>query len=477
MVKSIIRRIIVGVGIVLVLSMLKGTLIADVNAENIAFVPNDIVVVTTGSNTSYSVTTNTWNNETVYAFPSTVPTDWSGNDGTIYFRYSQFNGANYCSGTSNNGSISGRIYNGNRNIAGQVRLEDRVNNSYYNCNTTLNGSMASFTCNNINLSHSLNILISGANGGRYGISRLLDINCTMTNEGLANAIGGSTNTIINNNNSNTNSIINNDNQNTQSIINNNNQNTQQQIESQKVCKVIDKNSGSISDSALSSNGSIVSNASGWVITKYFNITNATIEKITTYPGISSSCWYNENKDLISCFTNGDTLVGNITIPTNAIYIRFSINTSQNKPTYKICKNGNQSIVDSTNELNDTLSDNDVSDNTNSTINGLLGSKTEQETFGPVADLLLLPLTLFRALYNGFNNSCSPFNLGTLFNTQLILPCINLSNILGSNLYTILDVAISLFMIYNIILMCINIYDKITSFKDPFNELYKPGGGK
>ena len=144
------------------------------------------------------------------------------------------------------------------------------------------------------------------------------------------------------------------------------------------------------------------------------------------------------------------------------------------------ENGNQEVINSINsntqaieDTNDILNNNDVSNDTNTSIDNVFTFGTEEETFGPVADLLLLPLTLFRALYSGFNNSCSTYNLGSLFGTQLSLPCINIRNILGNQLYNFIDMAISIFMILNIILFCIDIFDRLTSFEDPFNDLYSP----
>lgn len=151
--------------------------------------------------------------------------------------------------------------------------------------------------------------------------------------------------------------------------------------------------------------------------------------------------------------------------------------------YDPIANGNNEIVNAIDQqtqaqedTNDLLNDNNVSSDTSDSIDDVLTYGDSQSTFGPVADLLLLPLTLFGAYYTSFGGSCSSYNLGTMFNHQIVLPCINLENILGSSLYSIIDVAISLFMIYNIILMCISSFDKITSLSDPFDELFKPGGG-
>lgn len=56
----------------------------------------------------------------------------------------------------------------------------------------------------------------------------------------------------------------------------------------------------------------------------------------------------------------------------------------------------------------------------------------------VLDLLMTPVNLFTNIINSFSNSCVSYNLGNLLGTNLILPCVNLQNILGSSLYTIID---------------------------------------
>lgn len=135
-------------------------------------------------------------------------------------------------------------------------------------------------------------------------------------------------------------------------------------------------------------------------------------------------------------------------------------------------------TDAQNETNDLLGDNNVSNDTNTTLDSLLDKNgTTQSTFGPVADLILLPLTLFGAFYNSFGGTCSSYDLGSLLGHNIVLPCINLRNILGNGLYTTIDLAISLFLIYNIVMMCVHIFDRLTSLYDPFNDLFKPGGGK
>ena len=344
--KNMIKRIIIGIIIGLVLMACRKYLFINVKAETIAFTPNDIVIVTSQSNNTYGVTSNTWLNRTIYAFPENTPIDWPGT-AAIYFRYSQFNGSNYCSQTSNNGSISGTIMNGNTNVSGSVRLEDRVNNSYISCSTSLDGVQAHFTCNNVNLSHALNIMITSANNGRYGITKYLEIDCTMTNEGLAN------------------------------VINQGNQ------------AIIDSTTSAIN-----------------------NTTNA------------------------------------INNTTNAV-------------------NNNTNAI---NNMNNSIKDESAPDSKSDLFDGIT---TDDESNSPISDLILMPLTLMNAYVDGFSSTCNSFDLGSLYGHNIVLPCINIEDYLGSNLWGLIDIMFTLFLVYNIGLMCVSMYESITSLEDGFRGLYTP----
>lgn len=129
----------------------------------------------------------------------------------------------------------------------------------------------------------------------------------------------------------------------------------------------------------------------------------------------------------------------------------------------------ENIVKQNKETNDLLKDDgSVSDNQ---INDVLQS--QDETDSPITDLVSMPITLLNNLYNGFNSSCTSFNLGTFYGSNLTLPCINLSNRLGA-LWSIIDILLSIFLAYNIGLMCIRIYNNLTTLKDDSNSVY--GGG-
>lgn len=343
MVKSILKRIIVGVGVALALMFIKGNLLLNVNAEAITMQPSYIITGNFTSQSGSTVYQSGWGGLNVYAFPDTQAIDWDGS-ASVYFVYNSFS-SGYCTGTQNNGSVSGTIFNGSRSLSSSsiIYIEDRSNSTNHKCDYSISGARVDFTCYDVNLSHQQNIFVSGANQGRYGIAVQLDLNCTMTNEGLANA------------------ITNNQNENTQSIINNDNSNTQ---------AIIDSNT--------------------------------------------------ETKESID-------------------------------------------------NVNDTL--NDETAPSDSEIEDLFDIDVESST--PISDLITMPILLLHAYYSGFAGSCSSYNLGSLFGHDIILPCIDLENILGSTLYGLIDMCMSLFLAYNIGLMCISIFESITSLHDNFMDAYQP----
>lgn len=126
----------------------------------------------------------------------------------------------------------------------------------------------------------------------------------------------------------------------------------------------------------------------------------------------------------------------------------------------------QDITSSIDDVNDTLKDDNVDDPSTSLSN--MDSKIA--TNSVISDLLLLPVTLFQKVLNGINGTCSTFNLGSLLGTNLSLPCINLSNILGSTLYGVIDVLLCGIFVLSMRKKFVNIFENITSLKDRGNEL-------
>ena len=117
--------------------------------------------------------------------------------------------------------------------------------------------------------------------------------------------------------------------------------------------------------------------------------------------------------------------------------------------------------------------NSINDETNADTGGFLEDIGQDYSNNPVSDLITMPITFLQRLNNNANGSCITWNLGSLLGTNLTMPCINLQNILGSWLYNLIDMAICLFLAYNIGLMCITIWNNMTSLKDDFDDMYSP----
>lgn len=282
-------------------------------------------------------------------------------------------------------------------------------------------------------------------------------------QGIINNQNQNTQDIINNNTQNTQDIIDNQNSNTQDIINNQNQNTQEQIESQKVCQQIDKSNILIFNKYLNSNGQESDSSLDIGITDYININGSTINQTVGYIANTSgvtACFYNVNKVLISC-QGMKTQTGLLTIPSNSYYFRSSIYATSNKPQYEICKNGNQALNDSVNSLNDNIT-NSNTDNPSSDFSNFQNMLPEN---GVITQLITLPISLFQKILTSLNASCSNFNLGSLYNHELILPCINISNYVGSSLWNVIDVLFSGFFVLVIAKKMIATFESFSSMKE------------
>lgn len=213
-------------------------------------------------------------------------------------------------------------------------------------------------------------------------------------------------------------IINNQNDNTQNIINNQNENTEKEIESQTVCKLIDKSYIKESGLALSASGGTFSTGnaqtSAYGISDFISIKD--VKKIVLLNNDSSLsnriCFYNDNyysnATFISCLDTNNANLGELTIPSNATFVRVTINKELNKPTYNFCYNGNQAINDQLENITDP------------TITPGLGENyfdNFDDGGNPLQDILMFPITLLQAS----TTSCSPITLPVL-NQNVIIPC-------------------------------------------------------
>lgn len=191
-------------------------------------------------------------------------------------------------------------------------------------------------------------------------------------------------------------------------------NTEAIINANKVCEFIDMSSVVETSKSLGSNGVPVV-ANGWGITDYIRINPISTLKVIEASSSTTStrlCFYNTNKSYISCVGNSTLVVGNeLSIPANTSYVRFTINTSINKPQFEICKNGNQATIDY------------ISDDSSPDISSL-GDMAGWLPAGPIDSIINLPLTYLQNLNNALSSSCQPIVAELPFvNQNITLPCV------------------------------------------------------
>lgn len=147
-----------------------------------------------------------------------------------------------------------------------------------------------------------------------------------------------------------------------------------------------------------------------------------------------------------------------------IYVGFDIDNNGS------AMNG---INNNTNDIKNSINDSNIdSNNANSSASSW---NSKNATNGTITNLLTLPITLLQAIVNGLQTSCSSFSLGSLFGTNITLPCIDIGSLIGSGLFTTIDILFSGFMILSIGKKLIKIFNDFTNLKsNQMDELY--GGG-
>lgn len=93
---------------------------------------------------------------------------------------------------------------------------------------------------------------------------------------------------------------------------------------------------------------------------------------------------------------------------------------------------------------------------------------------PISDLLTLPLSLLNTYLNAFSGTCTNYTLPLPFNHSVTLNCFTIGDVVGSNVAYIIDMAICLFMAYEIVLLFIKIFEDMTSLSDTYTNWVKRG---
>lgn len=183
----------------------------------------------------------------------------------------------------------------------------------------------------------------------------------------------------------------------------------------------------------------------------------------TFSSYASYYSYDTDNNVIQAITNSNS---SNAINNMSSAVTNSINNQTNTQ-HSDSVNTQQKITD----INNTLKDSSI-DSPNSTTSSWGNMNASN---GTITNLLTLPIQLLQAYVNGMNSTCSSFNLGNLFGTDIILPCINVGSLIGSTLWGIIDVLFSGFMIFGIAKKLIKIFNDFTNMKsNQVDELY--GGG-
>lgn len=154
-----------------------------------------------------------------------------------------------------------------------------------------------------------------------------------------------------------------------------------------------------------------------------------------------------------------TQTAQIMASTNAIVTAItgqtnSITNAQNQTTGAI------------NDVNDSINDSSV-DDPNSDLSDMQDNEISNSV---ISDLLLLPINMFENIVSAIGGTCSSFPLGELLGTSLVLPCINISSLIGQSLWNVIDILFCGIFVLSIRKKFVDIFENITSLKDRGNEL-------
>lgn len=137
----------------------------------------------------------------------------------------------------------------------------------------------------------------------------------------------------------------------------------------------------------------------------------------------------------------------------------NITNAQNQTTNAVNNNTN-----AINNMNSSITDSSTNnDSDNQTIINNFNSKVASNN--TISSLITMPITIFQKILNSVNGSCTPFTLGNLLGTNISMPCINLQNYIGNELYNIIDIIISGLFIFSISKTMIKVFNNFTSLKD------------
>lgn len=153
-------------------------------------------------------------------------------------------------------------------------------------------------------------------------------------------------------------------------------------------------------------------------------------------------------------------------PTSAMFVRESnLIITQNEADI-IINNDNKNhkeTMEGLYEIRDTLTDSSV--NEDEVLSNFEKYNEVLATNGTITNLMVLPVTLFTQISSSVQQECRPFELGELFGTNIILPCINVEDWLGDTLWGVIDILFSGFFVFMIGKKMIQVFDRFSSLQE------------
>ena len=149
---------------------------------------------------------------------------------------------------------------------------------------------------------------------------------------------------------------------------------------------------------------------------------------------------------------------NTNIATNNINMINAINNQTNQQ-HQDSQNTQQKIEDVNNTIKDSSVDTSNANNTFDSLNSNMASNST------ISDLLLMPITLLQKILNAMSGTCSAINTGQLLGQDFVLPCISIPDLIGSALWSVIDVIGSGALAYAIGKKFVMIFNSFTNLKE------------
>ena len=172
--------------------------------------------------------------------------------------------------------------------------------------------------------------------------------------------------------------------------------------------------------------------------------------------------YQNQQELINKLDSVNTTITNMqnsinsNIDSESTAIQNKIDAAKNQA-HQDAQTAHNDAVNTQNTIKD-----DSVDSPNTSINTIKGSLASN---GVITSLVVLPVTLYQSILNSVNGTCNTFSLGSLYGTNLTIPCINVSNYLGATLWGSIDVIISGIFIYMISRKMVKVFHQLSSLKE------------